>query len=295
VHESWRTQSASSVPERVAVPWVTLAKNMDRLPALAYYSHGLCNWRRFNHDEPVELGNIAVLRNFFGGLDENWFVAVHVDIEAKAIPLVDAVVSAQESVSSHDEEYLQQSLSVIGDSLEAMLCTLARISENCDPDIFFNRVQPFMQGLRHMYYEGVGEFNGQPQNFAGGSGAQSALMPLLDAALGIEHAKDDLLVYLSDLRRYMPSEHRDFLREVESGPSIRALVLREQNEALVDAYNRCVEGVATFRANHLRMSVDYIQRPAKKASDARGGRGTGGSPYVGYLKKHREETFAALI
>ena len=196
VHESWRTQSAFSVPERIAVPWVTLAKNMDRLPALAYYSHGLCNWRRFDPDGPIELGNIAVLRNFFGGLDENWFVAVHVDIEAKAIPLVDAIVSAQESVSNDDEERLRQSLAVVGDSLDAMLRSLARIGENCDPDIFFNRVQPFMQGLRNMSYEGVSEFAGQPQNFAGGSGAQSALMPLLDAALGIEHAKDDLLVYL---------------------------------------------------------------------------------------------------
>ncbi len=295
VHESWRTQSASSVPERVAVPWVSLAKNMDRLPALAYYSHGLCNWRRFDPDKPIELGNIAVLRNFFGGLDENWFVAVHVDIEAKAIPLVDAVVSAQEAVQNDNEDDLRASLEVIGDSLDAMLGTLARIGDNCDPDIFFNRVQPFMQGLRGMTYEGVDEFSGQPRNFAGGSGAQSALMPLLDAALGVVHAHDDLLVYLIDLRQYMPREHRDFLREVEEGPSIRESAKRLSNGAIVDAYNRCVEGVAAFRANHLRMSVDYIQKPAKKASDARGGHGTGGSPYVGYLKKHREETFAALI
>ena len=93
----------------------------------------------------------------------------------------------------------------------------------------------------------------------------------------------------------MPREHRDFLRDVERGLPIRSFVLRERSKEVIDVYNRCVEGVATFRANHLQMSVDYIQRPAKKASVARGGHGTGGSPYVGYLKKHREETFASLV
>ncbi|MEW8026930.1 MAG: hypothetical protein AB2806_04220 [Candidatus Thiodiazotropha sp.] len=295
VHESWRSKSSLSVPNRVAAPWVALAKSMNRLPALTYYSHGLCNWRRFDSDAPIELGNIAILRNFFGGLDENWFVAIHVDIEAKAVPLVNAVVSAQEAVEVDDPDCVLEGLLTICDSQESILKSLVRLSENCDPDIFFNRVQPFMQGLKDTFFEGVEDFRGQPQSFAGGSGAQSALMPLLDATLGIIHAKDELLAYLSDLRRYMPAEHRLFLSEVEKGPSIRDYVLSKQDRALADAYNCCINGVASFRANHLQMSVDYIQRPARKSSDTRGRRGTGGSPYVGYLKKHREETYAALI
>ena len=33
---------------------------------------------------PIELGNIALLQNFLGGMDEEWFILVHVDIEARA-------------------------------------------------------------------------------------------------------------------------------------------------------------------------------------------------------------------
>ena len=51
---------------------------------LSYASYALDNWRRLDPASPIELGNIALLQNFLGGLDEEWFVLVHVDIEAKA-------------------------------------------------------------------------------------------------------------------------------------------------------------------------------------------------------------------
>jgi indoleamine 2,3-dioxygenase len=149
-----------------------------------------------------------------------------------------------------------------------------------------------MQGMRDVIYEGVTEFENRPQNFPGGSGAQSTLMPLLDAALGIRHAADALITYLHELRRYMPPDHQAFLSEVEGGSSVRDYVLRMREESLVEQYNRCVEELGNFRAEHLKMSVEYIQRPAQQQASDRGEHGTGGSPFVRYLKKHREETFA---
>jgi len=259
---------------------------------LTYASHGLNNWRRFESDGPIALGNLAILRTFFGGLDEEWFVAVHVEIEARATPLVEAVIAARNAVGANGPEDLRRSLRVVADALQTMFATLLRVRENCDPHIFFNRVQPFMQGIKDVIYEGVTEFENRPQNFPGGSGAQSALMPLLDAALGIQHAADALIAYLHELRRYMPPEHQAFLSEIERGPSIREYVLRLRENSLVEQYNCCVEELGRFRAEHLKMSVEYIQRPAQQQASTRGEHGTGGSPFVRYLKKHREETFA---
>lgn len=295
VHESWRVGSATSVPRSIAVPWVAVADSLKRYPVLAYASHGLNNWRRFEPGGPIVLGNIATLRNFFGGLDENWFVTVHVEIEARAAPLVAAVNLAQEAVEEDCPLRLHSSLSVIADTLEAMSSTLRRVRENCDPDIFFNRVQPFMQGMRNVVYEGVAEFAGQPRNFAGGSGAQSTLLPLLDAALGISHAADALITYLNELRLYMPQDHQAFLSDIERGPSVRDCVMRTRESGLVEQYNRCIDELGRFRAEHLTLSVDYIQRPARRQASLRGEHGTGGSPFVGYLKKHREETFAYRV
>lgn len=295
VHESWRTGSASTVPPGIAIPWVAVAKSLGRFPVLTYASHGLNNWRRMDADGDVALGNVAISRNFFGGLDENWFVATHVAIEALATPLVKAVCRAQDGVRADDAKSVGEALRLVAESIDTILGTLKRVRENCDPHVFFHRVQPFMQGMKQVVYEGVDEYAGEPQNHPGGSGAQSALMPLLDAALDIEHAGDALITYLKDLRRYIPRHHNEFLIQVESGPSVREYVIRNRETSLLGAYNRCIEGVGNFRAEHLQISIEYIQRPAQQQATSRGERGTGGSPFVGYLEKHRKETFANYL
>lgn len=295
VHESWRQSSATSVPSSIAIPWVALARDMRRLPVLTYASHGQNNWKRIDPDGPIQLGNIAVLRNFFGGLDENWFVATHVEIEAQAAPLVKAIVAAQDAAGAADPHALFRALLVMADTLDAMHATLVRVRENCDPHIFFTRVQPFMQGMKNVVYEGVVELAGEPQNFAGGSGAQSTLMPLLDAALGVQHAGDALITYLHELRRYMPHAHQEFLSQVERGHSIRDYLVKLADTKLNEQYNRCIEGLGRFREEHLAISIEYIQKPARQQASQRGEHGTGGSPFVGYLEKHRKETFANLL
>ena len=296
VNESWRTSTAGTVPKSIAVPWVILARNMRRFPVLTYSSHGLNNWRRLDPDGPIGLGNIVALRNFFGGLDEEWFIMLHVDIEARAIPILYAVKSLYEADSNQlDPQWVSGELAKIATSIEGMISTLLRVQENCNPDIFFNRVQPFMHGMKGVIYEGVVELKENPQNYPGGSGAQSALLPLLDAVLGVRHAPDALISYLHELRRYMPVEHQEFLSAIESSGFIREFVLSTSTPELTTQYNRCLEELARFRDEHLKITIEYIQRPALRQASDRGERGTGGSPFVGYLKKHRKETLSNII
>lgn len=44
---------------------------------------------------PIELGNIVCLNNFMGGLDEEWFRLVHVEIEARAGPALASIGPGQ--------------------------------------------------------------------------------------------------------------------------------------------------------------------------------------------------------
>ena len=53
-----------------------------------------------------------------------------------------------------------------------------------------------------MVYEGVDAFGGRPQLFRGETGAQSGVVPALDAALGVPHAADPLRTYLMEMRDY---------------------------------------------------------------------------------------------
>src|SRR5579863_835642 len=77
-------KAADVIPEPVAVPWHALAHRLSRPPVLSYASYALHNWRRLDQTSPIALGNLALLQNFLGGVDEEWFVLVHVEIEAKA-------------------------------------------------------------------------------------------------------------------------------------------------------------------------------------------------------------------
>jgi indoleamine 2,3-dioxygenase len=114
----------------------------------------------------------------------------------------------------------------------------------------------------------------------------------LDAALGVTHRQDPLRGYLAEMRDYMPPAHRAFLQAVEAGPSIREHVLARsgQHAPLRDAYNACVHYVESFRARHLEYAARYIHQQSEKTAANFNDVGTGGTPFMPYLKKHRDET-----
>ncbi|MCA8905243.1 MAG: indoleamine 2,3-dioxygenase, partial [Hyphomonas sp.] len=47
------------------------------------------NWRLIDQDGPIDLSNVQVIQHFDGGMDEAWFILVHVAIEARAGELLD--------------------------------------------------------------------------------------------------------------------------------------------------------------------------------------------------------------
>src|SRR5882757_4186151 len=86
------------IPENIAIPWCQVAERLDRPPILSYASHALNNWRRIDETRGVELGNIVRLLNFLGGIDEEWFVVVHIAIEANAGPAIASAVGLRAAI-----------------------------------------------------------------------------------------------------------------------------------------------------------------------------------------------------
>src|SRR5919106_3807091 len=229
----WGEQDpAQHLPAGVAVPWHTVAQRLGRPPVLSYASYALDNWQRLDPAGPITLGNIVLLQNFLAGMDEEWFILVHVDIEAKAAPALGAIGPAQQAVLNDQAEELERHLSTIARALQGMYATLLRMPERCDPYIYYRRVRPYIHGWKDhpalpggVIYGGVEVYGGKPQQFRGETGAQSSIIPSLDAALGIAHRDDPLRPYLLEMRAYMPPHHRAFIAAVEAGPSIRQYVL----------------------------------------------------------------------
>lgn len=295
---------ADRIPQGVAVPWHAVALRLGRPPVLSYASYALNNWRRLDPSAAIELGNIVLLQNFLGGVDEEWFILVHVDIEAKAAEAMAAIGPAQEAVRSDQPKLLEQSLGAIASSLDRMHQTLLRMPEHCDPYIYFNRVRPYLYGWKDqpalpdgVVYEGVEALGGRPQKFRGETGAQSSIIPSLDAALGISHKADPLRAYLTEMREYMPPNHRTFIESIEQGPSTRRYVQerRLSHPALRDAYNACVKWIDNFRSIHLEYASRYIQQQSQRNASNLPNVGTGGTPFMPYLAKHLDETGEHLI
>ena len=294
----WRgARPAEILPRRIAEPWHTVAESLGRPPVLSYSSYSLHNFSRFDPAREIECGNIALIQNFLAGIDEEWFILIHVDIERKAAPGVAALHSCVDAAEAGDAEQLEQRLSIAHAASEAMFATMKRMPEWCDPYVYYHRVRPYIHGWKNhpdlprgLVYEGVAAYNGEPQQFRGETGAQSAIVPSLDAMLGIGHKEDMLRTYLMEMRTYMPPAHRAFIESLEARGSVRAFVQNSGRAPLTEIYNSCVESVERFRTLHLEFAASYIFRQAQTDEKNPHAVGTGGTPFMQYLKKHRDET-----
>jgi indoleamine 2,3-dioxygenase len=288
---------ATLMPANLAIPWHQVGKLVGRPPILSYQSYASDNWRRFDASGPIECGNIGLLQCFLGGQDEEWFILIHIEIEKKAGKALKAIEDAQSAVSKDEADQLEIALTNLRSALAAMYAVLGRMPERCDPYIYFHRVRPYIFGWRNnpslpdgVIYEGVDEYQGVGQKFRGETGAQSAIIPAMDAVLGIDHERDELREYLMEMRMYMPPRHVAFIEAVEAGPSVRNFVKIAKRTSLTTVFNDCVELVANFRAMHLEYAGTYIHAQAQATPGNPSAVGTGGTPFMTYLRKHRDET-----
>ena len=293
----WGGKKPSKVlPEVISKPWVEMSKIVGRPPILSYASYCLDNWYRIDKSKEISLENVALITNFLGGVDEDWFVTIHVCIENAAR---DAITSACAISKLKTNKYkkLDKGLKIIIRSLRDVNSIFSRMPEKCDPYVYYHRVRPFIFGTKDnpdlkkgLIYEN--QFNNKPQFFRGETGAQSSIMPLLDGALGIYHTKDHLRHYLNEMRDYMPPEHRQMIEKVESISIAKDLI--DESKSLTIKYNKCLEEIRKFRALHLEFAASYIHKQSQiKNPFGTGGstiKGTGGTPFMKYLKKHRDET-----
>jgi len=288
---------AGVLPARLAVPWHAVAQSLGRPPVLSYSSYSLHNYFRFDPDREIECGNIGLIQNFLGGIDEEWFILIHVDIERKAGPAMAMLHECLNAADAADAGRLEGLLEQVSAAIASMLATLERMPEFCDPYIYYHRVRPYIHGWKNhpdlpagLIYEGVDAYGGRPQQFRGETGAQSAIVPSLDAMLGVGHRDDMLRTYLMEMRTYIPPDHRAFIESLEARGSIRMFVREVAHPALTAAYNACIEGVEKFRSLHLEYAARYIFRQAQTDDKNPHAVGTGGTPFMPYLTKHRDET-----
>jgi len=299
----WGEPDAADVlPSCLAVPMVALADRLGQQPLLPYSAYVLDNWGLLETDKPLDLDNIYMIQNFLSGQDEAWFVLIHVAIEAKAGAALTEMHAITEAVLEDNPQAVQARLEKMAQVWAEINALFDRMPERCDPYIYFERVRPYIHGWKDnpalpngIIYEGVSRFAGQGQAFRGQTGSQSSIVPSMDALLGIGHAADPLKAYLDQLHIYRPPAHRAFIDDVRASSRLRQYVSQTGAQGLTEAYNANVQAVADFRTRHLEYAASYINKQGKHSAGNDTEVGTGGTPFMRYLKKHRDETRANLI
>lgn len=298
----WGEPEAPKVlPKCLAMPMVAVADHLGQQPLLPYSAYVLDNWGRFDTDKGITLDNIYMLQHFLGGQDEAWFVLIHVAIEAQAGSALALMGPIVECVKNDDLEGIQKHLEEMAGIWAKINAIFDRMPERCDPYIYFERVRPYIHGWRDnpalpngIIYEGT-RFGSEAQAFRGQTGSQSSIVPAMDALLGIGHAADPLKEYLDQLHIYRPTEHRRFIDDVRAQSRLRSFVENSGHKSLADAYNANVQAISDFRTRHLEYAASYINKQSKAATGNDTDVGTGGTPFMKYLKKHRDETKANLV
>lgn len=299
----WGEPTAPTIlPRNLAVPMTAIADRLGQQPLLPYSGYVLDNWGLIDKQAPIDLDNIFMIQNFLNGQDENWFVLIHVAIEAAAGAALANFGPVVEASDAGEVTKTRALLEQMADTWRRINAIFDRMPERCDPYIYFERVRPYIHGWRDnpalpdgIIYEGVDRFGTKAQAFRGQTGSQSSIIPAMDALMGVGHATDPLREYLDQLHIYRPPAHRRFIDDTRAASRLRGFVETSNDQGLTSAYNTIIQAMADFRTRHLEYAASYINKQSRGASGNDTDVGTGGTPFMRYLKKHRDETAARLI
>ena len=227
--------------------------------------------------------------------------------------LTNAEINDDELTLPEVVSYVTSQLKIVNRSISGMIASLKSMREGCHPFIFFHRVRPFLSGWKSnptlpngILYKGV---SNERMQFYGGSAAQSSMIPLLDIALGVTHDDPKSVEFLSAMRSYMIPAHKEFLCCLEMRANLREFVYKcvdnrlKGSQILKQAYDDCLLGLQEFRSCHISLVADYILAQQKKSTQgvmegiekSSGGKGTGGTDLMNFLKPIRDDCTKKLI
>ena len=284
------------IPQKLAVPWYVVSKRLDLHPVCTYANLVLQNYFLHDPQGPHSENNISTASTFTGTSDESWFFKVHVLVEIAATPGLKAMVQAHKAIARKDNKALVAELQNITSSLYGMKEAMNKMFESCDPKTFYIKMRPFYAGSKGLdafpdglIYEGV---DSSPLQFNGGSGGESSAIYSFDIFLGVRHDS----AFVGEMMGYMPSKHRQFLDALSRQPSVRDYIAGSGDTEVISSYNKAIDAFVEFRSSHIIIVTRYIVSQKKYSiNSSLEDKGTGGTEFMPFLKKLRDETTSLKI
>jgi len=288
------------LPENIAYPWYRVAKSLGLKPILTHAAVDLYNCTWSSNMDKVDPDQMDCLYTITGTPDEKWFYLIMSSIELEGqigIQISFNLLKAYHEKNDHNIVIELTKLAENIGNVEQLLKRTLEKKDNheykCDPKIFWNKLRIYLGGTADpkLFPEGL-EFESIEGGFEknkGGSAAQSSLIQLYDAVLGVTHVSVHTRKFLLLMRYYMPESHRSLLEDMESVCRLRDYVMMSSNPDLVPVFNECINKLISFREYHLYIVKRYIidNLTDEQKADALG---SGGTKIDGFLKISKVET-----
>ncbi|KAI0185500.1 indoleamine 2,3-dioxygenase [Xylaria flabelliformis] len=280
------------LPPAITVPFLQISGHLELPPVATYSALNLYNFSSTGKDF-TDLDGLKALHTFSGTEDESWFFALSVAVEALGGRVVPVMLRAMDSIKHNDHETVTRALTEMTTCIKQLTQLLDRMSEKCDPMVFYHKLRPFLAGTKNMAAAGLpngvfydeGNGKGQWRQLRGGSNGQSSLIQFFDLVLGIDHTSNEGrqtqkgsipsikvvrgdLSFYEEVRHYMPGPHRKFLEGVSRMDKIKDFVhlapTSPAHQQLQQSYQDATKAFGDFRQAHINMVTRYIIVPSRK-------------------------------
>jgi len=275
VHSHVPPTSSLSIPASLSKPLFQVSNLLGLPPILTYATTVLWNVIPTNPSLTFDVHSnrpTEVHHTFTGLESERQFYLVSSLIEIHGVKALGIMRAALDEAFVGDALALRRitgylrSLSGAIDELTEVMAGMK--SSGCDPAEFYWLIRPWFKGSDAegpgglgWLFEGVGEGGeGERRSVSGPSAGQSSIVHALDIFLGIDHspAKKEGsaaadATFMERMLQYMPGPHRRFLLHLQTGPTIRELVLAHPDFAggdLTRAFDETVTTMGRFRDGH---------------------------------------------
>lgn len=248
-----------ALPNSIKMPWKTISQRLNR-PHLAYtvYEGVLYNWRFKSEISSIRITeNTDLLIPLIGNREESITHMMLADTETQAIPLIGAIINAQNAVLNHDNNALENELCIIFYTLDAILSVFMKINLMPQAATYFHPIiwskTATVISARYSKFE------------LGMSGASLPCINLIDAFLGRTQYETEMGKQEITRRSLLPKAYQQFIAAVEQ-ISVRAYIEASGNQNLISLWQQIYEkfaGKQGFLGIHQRKIFSFIQMGMK--------------------------------
>ncbi len=232
-------------------------------------------------------------------IHEEWFYLIMIAIEGYSAKLLPKFLHLSDLIRNDNYDEVLSIMKEFNGIMDKNVKTVARMTEKCDPDVFYNKIRFHLSGYSDRYFSKGGlTLEGKDEillTYKGGSAAQSTLIQTYDIVLGtkLTHGVE----FLREMRDYMPAKHKQYLKHLEKQEfNLCDFVnIYKDDDDVVFYYNSLIDNFMKFRQIHIKLVHRYIVQENQKRPSIHGAVGTGMTDLMNFLAPFIKQTGDARI